>query len=109
MPTAAGRELLHPARNDLELVSVLHALADPHRLAVVGALAAAAPAEMPCGDIDLPVSRSTYTHHFRVLRKTGVIRQRYRGTSVMNELRREDLDALFPGLIDSVLRAVDAR
>jgi DNA-binding transcriptional ArsR family regulator len=84
-------------------------LADPHRLAVVDALSAAAPAEMPCGDIDLPVSRSTYTHHFRVLREAGVIRQRYQGTSVMNQLRREDLESAFPGLLESVLRAVVQR
>ncbi|MCX4825059.1 hypothetical protein OG883_35410 [Streptomyces sp. NBC_01142] len=31
--------------------------------------------------------------------------QIYRGTAKMNELRRDDLDALFPGLLDSVLAA----
>ena len=41
----------------------------------------------------------------RVLREAGVVRQVYRGTAKMNDLRRDDLDTLFPGLIDSVLDA----
>lgn len=53
--------------------------------------------------ISPPSSRAA--HHFRVLRENGVIRQIYRGTAKMNELRRDDLDALFPGLLDSVLAA----
>jgi DNA-binding transcriptional ArsR family regulator len=71
---------------------------------VVRVLAAAA-AEVNCTDVELPVSKSTTTHHFRVLREAGVISQVYRGTAKMNGLRRDDLDALFPGLLDSVLRA----
>ena len=43
------------------------------------------------------------THHFRVLRESGVIRQKREGTSKLTELRREDLDARFPGLIEAVL------
>ncbi|MCX4747238.1 helix-turn-helix domain-containing protein [Kitasatospora sp. NBC_01287] len=105
MRVTAARELAHPSRAELALVPVLHALADPHRLTVVRELAAAAPAEVPCGRLDLPVTRSTYTHHFRVLRESGVIRQHYQGREVLNQLRREDLEARFPGLLDSVLAA----
>jgi DNA-binding transcriptional ArsR family regulator len=56
-----------------------------------------------CGSIELGVSKSTKTHHFRVLRESGVIRQKRDGTSKLTELRREDLDARFPGLIDAIL------
>ncbi|SFD07355.1 helix-turn-helix domain-containing protein [Streptomyces aidingensis] len=101
---AAGRELAHPARSEIRLEQVLHALADPMRLAVVRALAAASE-QLACSAIELPVSKSTSTHHFRVLRESGVIRQDYRGTAKMTCLRREDLDARFPGLLDSVLAA----
>ncbi|WP_165990010.1 helix-turn-helix transcriptional regulator [Streptomyces sp. YIM 98790] len=100
----AGRELAHPARSDIRLEQVLHALADPMRLAVVRALDAARQ-ELACSAIELPVSKSTSTHHFRVLRESGVIRQDYRGTAKMTCLRRDDLDARFPGLLDSVLAA----
>jgi DNA-binding transcriptional ArsR family regulator len=59
----------------------------------------------PCGSIQLDVSKSTMTHHFRVLRESGVIRQKREGTSKLTELRSEDLDARFPGLLDAVLRS----
>ncbi|QHC24280.1 ArsR/SmtB family transcription factor [Streptomyces sp. GS7] len=101
---AGSRSLPHPAREDIRLADVLHALADPMRLRIVCALAAAE-GELNCADIELPVSKSTCTHHFRVLREHGVIQQIYRGTAKMNGLRRADLEELFPGLIDGVLRA----
>ncbi|MFI1098542.1 ArsR/SmtB family transcription factor [Streptomyces sp. NPDC020917] len=106
--SAAGRHLEHPATEDIRLEEVLHALADPMRLTVVRELAAAS-AEVACSEVPLPVSKSTTTHHFRVLREAGVICQVYRGTSKMNGLRRADLDALFPGLLERVLAAAAAQ
>ncbi|MFJ6567524.1 ArsR/SmtB family transcription factor [Streptomyces sp. NPDC091292] len=103
MTTAApSRELAHPGREDIRLEGVLHALADPMRLRVVREIAEDGGA-LSCSHFDLPVTKSTTTHHFRVLREAGVIQQTYQGTAKMNGLRRADLDALFPGLIDSVL------
>ncbi|MFJ9804168.1 ArsR/SmtB family transcription factor [Streptomyces wuyuanensis] len=101
---ASPRELAHPARDEIRLEGVLHALSDPVRLRVVRELAAAE-SELSCSYFDLPVTKSTSTHHFRVLRESGVIRQVYRGTAKMNGVRRDDLDELFPGLLDSVLTA----
>jgi len=57
------------------------------------------------GSIDVPVTKSTCTHHFRVLREAGVIRQRPQGASRLNTLRRDDLDARFPGLLETILRS----
>ncbi|MEU4210852.1 helix-turn-helix transcriptional regulator [Streptomyces sp. NPDC026206] len=105
MTTRTSRSLDHPARDEIRLEGVLHALSDPMRLLILRALAAEAEAEQSCSVFDLPVSKSTTTHHFRVLRESGVIHQIYRGTAKMNSLRRDDLDALFPGLLDSVLTA----
>lgn len=48
------------------------------------------------------------SHHFRVLRESGLVRTRHEGPSHMNELRRDDLDRRFPGLLDAVLAAGDA-
>lgn len=97
-----ARELEHPAAREIRLEEVLHALADPVRLRIVRALAASGE-EMACSLFDLPVSKSTTTHHFRVLRESGLISQNYRGTAKMNALRRDDLERLFPGLLGSVL------
>ena len=97
------RALHHPAVDSLELTGVLHALSDPVRLEIVRALASGC--ELRCGAFELPVTKSTRTHHFRVLRESGVIEQLAAGTAVVNRLRREDLDGRFPGLLESVLSA----
>ncbi len=106
MSTESARELAHPEREEIRLESVLHALSDPMRLQVVQFLAGLGQGEeAPCSVVELTVSKSTTTHHFRVLREAGVISQVYRGTAKMNTLRRQDLDDLFPGLLDTVLGA----
>jgi DNA-binding transcriptional ArsR family regulator len=99
--------IYHPAREDLEVSAVLHALSDPHRLEIVRKLATD-PEPRPCGNFGLDVSKSTLTHHFRVLREAGVIEQEREGTTKMTSLRREDLDTRFPGLLDAVLQSVPA-
>jgi DNA-binding transcriptional ArsR family regulator len=93
-----------PARDDIDLGAVLHALSDPIRLQIVAALDSRAE-PCPTGSFEVPVSKSTCTHHFRVLREAGVVRQRPDGTARLNTLRRDDLDARFPGLLDAVLDA----
>jgi DNA-binding transcriptional ArsR family regulator len=98
------REPHHPARREIELSAVLHALSDPARLEIVRHLAGGA--EPHCGKFELGLSKATLSHHFKVLREAGVVRQQPQGTSRMNTLRREDLDARFPGLLDSVLRSL---
>jgi DNA-binding transcriptional ArsR family regulator len=97
-------ELHHPDRNEIELAGVMHALSDPHRLEIVRRLDEEREPR-PCGGFDFDISKSTLTHHFRTLREAGVIRQERRGTTKMTWLRREDLDARFPGLLDAVLGA----
>jgi DNA-binding transcriptional ArsR family regulator len=94
--------LHHPAVEELDLPTVLHALSDPQRLRIVRKLSAD-PEPRPCGGFDVNVSKSTCTHHFRVLREAGVIEQRHLGTARLNTLRRHDLDRRFPGLLDAVL------
>jgi DNA-binding transcriptional ArsR family regulator len=99
-----SEQIAHPAQAELELGAVLHALSDPVRLRIVGKLAKAE-SEYTCGSFELPVTKSTCTHHFKVLREAGVIHQRHQGTARLNKLRRQDLDARFPGLLDTILEA----
>ncbi|MEU9251806.1 helix-turn-helix transcriptional regulator [Streptomyces sp. NPDC048270] len=103
----AARALAHPEADGIRLEGVLHALSDPVRLSIVRDLDGSASA-LACSSFDLPVTKSTTTHHFRVLRENGVVRQTYRGTTKLNALRREELEGLFPGLLDSVLTAAAA-
>lgn len=94
----------HPDITAITLQQVLDALVDPVRRSIVTQLADAA-ADIRCGDFDLPVSKSTATHHFRILREAGLIRQHYAGTSRMNTLRWAEVDTVFPGLLDALVSA----
>lgn len=96
--------LHHPDRDELQIADVLHALSDPQRLAIVSKLACECEPRR-CGAFDLDITKSTLTHHFRVLREAGVIHQQEEGTARLNSLRREDLEARFPGLLEAVLAA----
>ncbi|MCE7000529.1 metalloregulator ArsR/SmtB family transcription factor [Saccharothrix sp. S26] len=96
--------LAHPERDEIRIASVLQALADPVRLQIVRALAEHEEG-ISCGVLPLGVTASTLTHHLRTLREAGVVRVRPQGTSRISSLRRDDLDALFPGLLDGVLAA----
>jgi DNA-binding transcriptional ArsR family regulator len=96
----------YPARQELHLVDVLNALSDPVRLEIVRVLDCSERV-LTCGDIDLPVVKSTRSHHFKVLREAGVIETWVEGTRRYNKLRRLDLDARFPGLLDAVVRATE--
>lgn len=106
--TQVTEEIAHPRRAEIQLAAVLHALSDPVRLKIVAALASA-DGEHSCGSFDLPVTKSTCTHHFKVLREAGIIHQRQEGTARLNTLRREDLEARFPGLLETVLEAASER
>ncbi|MFI5779910.1 ArsR/SmtB family transcription factor [Nocardia sp. NPDC051570] len=90
-----------PAPDEMDLGAIFAALADPHRRRVVLTLVAEPDgAERHCSSFGLPVSKATLTHHFRVLRRAGLIRQVDRGNSNMAQLRRADLEGRFPALIE---------
>ena len=98
-----------PDLADIDVLTVLQALSDPVRLEIVRQLAACCDVtdsgELTCGQIDLPVSKSTTTHHLKTLASAGITADREQGTRKYVHLRRAELEQRFPGLIDSVLRA----
>jgi DNA-binding transcriptional ArsR family regulator len=99
--------LTHPDAGELDLLDVLHALSDPTRMTIVQTLRAEP--ERPCGTFPVDVAPSTLTHHFRVLREAGVIRQRDDGNRRWTSLRLDDLDGRFPGVLDGILTAYQDR
>ncbi len=98
--------LYHPDLVDIHLSSVLYALSDPIRLHAVAEIYKWG--ERACGDIEVPVGKSTLSHHARTLREAGVIRTRVQGTQRFLSIRTEDLEARFPGLLASVLHAYES-
>jgi DNA-binding transcriptional ArsR family regulator len=102
------REPFHPATEDLDLASVMHALSDPVRLEIVARLAGSDGEN--CGGIgsEIELHKSTLSHHYRVLREAGLTRTTVEGRSRMVRLRDDDLETRFPGLLTSVLAALAA-
>lgn len=96
-------EPAHPATDEIDLLAVLHALSDPTRMTIVRILRAER--ERLCGTFPVTVAPSTLTHHFRILREAGLIRQRDDGNRRWTALRLDDLEARYPGLLDSILAA----
>jgi DNA-binding transcriptional ArsR family regulator len=96
-----------PHQKDLLLTAVLYALSDEARLAIVRQLADRG--EQPCGVFEIDRPKSSLSHHFRVLRESGIVSTRRTGTVLRNTLRREDLEARFPGLLGAVLEEKPAR
>ncbi|QAY66569.1 ArsR/SmtB family transcription factor [Paenibacillus protaetiae] len=95
------KPLYHPATEDIQLTSVLYALSDPVRLSIVKQVMAFG--EQACGDISIPVAKSTMSHHSKTLREAGIIQTRVMGTQRLLSIRHEDLEARFPGLLEAVM------
>ncbi|WP_235883349.1 ArsR/SmtB family transcription factor [Saccharopolyspora elongata] len=93
----------HPDPGEMTLIGVMAALSDPIRVGLVRVLADGL--ERGWGELRAPVAKSTLSHHLRVLRDAGVTRTRQEGTRCFVELRRSDLEARFPGLLNAVLDA----
>ena len=100
------RPFYHPQCEDISLVGVLYALGDPVRLQIVQRLAETG--ELTCSDLDCSVAKSTMSHHFKILRESGLVLTRKEGTQHINTLRSADLDRLYPGLLAVVLRSLVA-
>jgi DNA-binding transcriptional ArsR family regulator len=90
----------HPIAGITEL---LQALADPVRLTVVRDLAESTEPR-PCGSLVASVTKSTLSHHMKILREAGIIQMRLEGTRKLTSLRRKELNEAYPGLLDSILR-----
>jgi DNA-binding transcriptional ArsR family regulator len=101
------RERSELPADELDLASVMHALADPSRLRMVAALDGGT--ELACAVLGQQaggMAKSTTTHHLSVLRDAGLIRTRHEGQRKLATLRRAELDEKFPGLLDAVIRGM---
>ena len=86
------------------LQDVLEALSDPVRLEMVRRMAAAG-APVACADLYESVSKSTASHHFKVLRESGMTERLTIGGQTHQRLRLDDLEASFPGVVSSIVAA----
>jgi DNA-binding transcriptional ArsR family regulator len=103
-----GRPLAHPNIEDVTVAGILHALADPVRLAILGELLKAE-SGISCteatGKLDLAMPKSTCSQHYRILREAGLIVSERKGVELRSHVRLRELDSRFPGLLQSILKA----
>ncbi|MDB5567535.1 MAG: ArsR family transcriptional regulator [Tardiphaga sp.] len=101
-------QLVHPSKDDITLAGVLSALADPMRLRIVKSLLGNDSC-MSCTEATpFPgMAKSTLSHHFRILRDSGLIQTSKRGVEHRNVVRVDDINARFPKLLETVLGFAD--
>jgi DNA-binding transcriptional ArsR family regulator len=103
-------DVVEPAAEEFQLPRILAALAEPSRLATVRYVARSG--ESCCSEVmqeaGLSMTKSTFSHHLRILREAGVLTKRIRGTKGYTQLRKDDLDRRFPGLMDVIIDVGDS-
>ncbi|MFJ8312607.1 MULTISPECIES: ArsR/SmtB family transcription factor [unclassified Streptomyces] len=102
-PEGTPEPLPEPALAELRLETVLGALSDPLRLEIVRRLLLEAEAyDHTCGWFGFDRPKSSLTHHFKALREAGITRQRQYGLERRSQVRVNDLEERFPGLLTLV-------
>jgi DNA-binding transcriptional ArsR family regulator len=97
----ATKSYTHPDLSEVALPVVMQALSDPCRIEILRAIKEAG--ELSCGDVPLKLSKATVSHHFSVLRESGLVLTRTEGTRCLSSVREQEVDARFPGLLPLVM------
>ena len=98
------RELFHPNIDQLSLSTILNALGDPIRLSIIKNLADKCETTCACCNINLP--KSALSHHFKVLRESGLIKVRIEGKQRFLSIRYDELEERFPGLLEVIIKNI---
>jgi DNA-binding transcriptional ArsR family regulator len=102
------RPLIHPSIEDISVEGILHALADPVRVAIYAQLAGSDDAR-PCSNFlqmsERAIPKSTLSQHFRALREAGLVHSERCGVQMHNTSRCAEIEQRFPGLIGAIMHA----
>lgn len=103
-----ARPLPHPHIDEVTVAGILHAMSDPVRVGIVSKLLLS-PAGMNCTQttqkLKLAMAKSTCSQHYRVLREAGLLVSERKGVDLSSRVRAVELEARFPGLLPSILKA----
>jgi DNA-binding transcriptional ArsR family regulator len=101
-----ARTLPEPSIEELDMTSVLTALVDPARRAIMREMYLG-PEPFDCSASTwcetLGITAPTVSHHFRTLREAGLTRTVVDGRTRTVQARRDDVERRFPGLLRAVL------
>lgn len=102
-------ELLpQPARDEIDISIVFSTLSDPLRRTAIAILATLPDGlERNCVSFGFPVAKASLTHHFKILREAGLISQIDYGNRRASSLRRDDIEARFPGLLAMLVKELE--
>ena len=93
------RPLFHPSIEEITVEAILHALADPVRVALYAEIVASA-CPRSCSSLmgisEKAVPKSTLSQHFNVLREAGLIHSERRGVEMQNSSRCAEIERRFP-------------
>ncbi|MEK4363365.1 metalloregulator ArsR/SmtB family transcription factor [Paenibacillus sp. FSL M8-0212] len=95
-----------PMASELKLTTVCNALGDPIRMKIAHCLASSGEKNCSAFEVD-HISKSTLSHHIKILREAGVIQPRIEGKQHFYSLRKEELNTRFPGLVDMILNTTE--
>ncbi|GAC1365887.1 MAG: helix-turn-helix domain-containing protein [Acidobacteriaceae bacterium] len=102
------RPLYHPPLENVTVEGILHALADPVRVAIFTEVAGSG-CRQNCSNFlqvsERAIPRSTLSQHFKALREAGLIRGERQGVEMFNTSRCAEINERFPGLIEAILKA----
>ena len=102
------RPLFHPSLEDVTVEGILHALADPVRVAIFADIVSQE-CSQNCSTFltvsDRVIPKSTLSEHFRALREAGLIRGERRGVEMHNTSRCAEIEERFPGLLRAIVNA----
>jgi len=100
------RQVINPPIETVRLEDIFMALSDPVRLGIILALSDSE--EVASGGFRQDLAKSTLTHHFKVLRDSGLVRTRVDGPQRLLSLRRAEIERRFPGLLGPIIAALRA-
>ena len=90
-----------------DLQDVLAAIADPVRLEMVRRLRRDG-TPVACAQLYSGISKSTASHHFKILREAGITERNTIGGKVHQSLRLDEVERVYPGILSSILAAQSA-
>jgi DNA-binding transcriptional ArsR family regulator len=102
------RPLFHPSVEDITVEAILHALADPVRVAIYADIVGSDSSQNCSAFLsvrDRAIPKSTLSQHFKALREAGLIRSERRGVEMHNTSRCAEIANRFPGLTLAIVNA----
>ncbi len=85
------------------LADIMYALSDPARLEIIRFLSQHK-GPLTCSELNCNRPKSSMSHHFKILRESGIVETRIEGKEHFNSLNLGELDQKFPGLMKVIVK-----